>query len=180
MLGKYTNKALAEVASESWTPKELRGNMTIHRAILRNTNEGYCINAAMSLQRSVLVLDPIILDKSIYFVVVAAPMHRMLEGCLQGALCILAYSAVVTMFSGTMLHSCRAEFDLTQSLQLGVYYIYKANNDNKVDVFVEVNVAWCFDVGSLCTLVTCFKSFGSELLTSALRTMPPTYEGMSC
>jgi hypothetical protein len=39
----------------------------------------------------------------------------MLEGCLQDALCILAYSAIVTMFSGAMLHPFKAEFDFTQS-----------------------------------------------------------------
>ena len=38
----------------------------------------------------------------------------MPEGCLQGAFCTLAYCAIVTMFSGAMLHPFKAELDFLQ------------------------------------------------------------------
>jgi hypothetical protein len=70
MYGLY--KALAEVANASGIPKELRGNMTMRRAVVGSADEGYRINAAMSLQHSVLVLDTTIFDELTTSVVVTA------------------------------------------------------------------------------------------------------------
>ena len=53
-------------------PEEFKGTMTTRRAVVGSADEGHCINAAMSLQHSVLVLDPTVSDELTTSVVVTA------------------------------------------------------------------------------------------------------------